>query len=74
MQSETPSSPSSTTKKPGYRTKTLGVEVVLNREGWHINVSLNKVPYKSIGPFEEEMTLPRALQYLATTLQLTGEI
>lgn len=72
MQSEQRSNPSS--KKPGWRSKTVGVEVVYNRSGWFVNVSLNKVPYKSLGPFEGEMTLPRALQFIATTLTLEGEI
>lgn len=55
------------------RSKTVGVEVVRNREGWHINVSLNKVPYEHYGPYQERVTLAQALQFIATTIQLEGE-
>lgn len=73
MQSEKPSNRISKSQET-KRSDTIGVEVVRNRAGWHINVSLNRRPHRHYGPFEEEMTLPQAFHFLATTMQLTGEI
>jgi hypothetical protein len=60
-------------KPTGYRSKVYGVEVVRNKEGWHINLSLDRTPYTHYGPFEEEMTIPRAMKYLSTMLVIEGE-
>lgn len=73
MQSENPLNRTSESQET-TRSDTIGVEVVRNRAGWHINVSRNRRPYRHYGPFEEEITLPRAFHFLATTIQLTGEI
>lgn len=64
-----PSSPTVQTE----RSKTVGVEVVRNKAGWHINMSLDKVPYEHYGPYQERVTLAQALQFIATTIQLEGE-
>ena len=56
------------------RSPVLGVEVVRNKEGWHINVSINNVPYEHYGPYKEEITFPQALHLLSTTFQLEGKL
>lgn len=52
------------------RTDTVGVQVVRNQQGWHVNVSINKVPNRNYGPFKEPITLTEAMVYVSTLLKL----
>jgi hypothetical protein len=46
------------------------VQVVRNQRGWHVNVSINKVPHTSYGPFSEAITLTEAMVYVAGLIKL----
>ena len=72
MPSEKRSKASSKHPAVAERSSTVGVQVVHNRTGWHINVSLDGTPWQHLGPYEERVTLPQALQLIATTIQLEG--
>jgi hypothetical protein len=72
MRSEQQSKNTSSHPKVAERSPIVGVEVVHNRTGWHINVSLNQQPWQHFGPYEEKLTLPQAMQFVATTIQLEG--
>jgi len=52
------------------RSNTVGVQVVRNQQGWHVNVSINKVPNTHYGPFKEPITLTEALVYVSTLIKL----
>ena len=52
------------------RSNTVGVQVVRNQRGWHVNVSINKVPNTSYGPFKEPITLTEALVYVSALIKL----
>ena len=52
------------------RTDTVGVQVVRNQQGWHVNVSINKVPHTHYGPFEQAITLTEAMVYVSTLIKL----
>jgi hypothetical protein len=52
------------------RSNTVGVQVVRNQQGWHVNVSINKVPNTSYGPFKEPITLTEALVYVSALIKL----
>jgi hypothetical protein len=56
------------------RSNTVGVQVVRNKTGWHVNVSIDKTPYNHYGPFSEAITLTEAMVYVASLLNLEGEI
>lgn len=55
-----------------YRSPIVAISVVSNKHGWYINVVVNQVPYTTLGPYEEEMTLPEALQLVAVDAKLNG--
>jgi hypothetical protein len=46
------------------------VQVVRNQQGWHVNVSINKVPNTHYGPFKEPITLSEAMVYVSTLIKL----
>lgn len=77
MQSENPS-PNSLAIHPIRRNEkfrversdTIGVQVVCNKQGWHVNVSINKAPSRHYGPFDEPLTLSEAMVYVSTILKL----
>jgi hypothetical protein len=46
------------------------VQVVRNQQGWHVNVSINKVPHTHYGPFDQAITLTEALVYVSTLIKL----
>ena len=52
------------------RSNTVGVQVVRNQQGWHVNVSINKVPHTHYGPFQEPITLTEAMVYVSTLIKL----
>jgi hypothetical protein len=52
------------------RSNTVGVQVVRNQQGWHVNVSINKVPNRHYGPFKEPITLTEAMVYVSTLIKL----
>lgn len=52
------------------RSDTIGVQVVRNQHGWHVNVSINKVPNTHYGPFKEPITLSEAMVYVSTLIKL----
>jgi hypothetical protein len=52
------------------RSDTVGVQVVRNQQGWHVNVSINKVPHTHHGPFQEPITLTEAMVYVSTLIKL----
>lgn len=52
------------------RSNTIGVQVVRNQQGWHVNVSINKVPHTHYGPFKEPITLTEAMVYVSTLIKL----
>ena len=52
------------------RSNTVGVQVVRNQQGWHVNVSINKVPHTHYGPFKESITLTEAMVYVSTLIKL----
>lgn len=52
------------------RSNTVGVQVVRNQQGWHVNVSINKVPHTHYGPFSEAITLTEAMVYVAGLIKL----
>jgi hypothetical protein len=52
------------------RSNTVGVQVVRNQRGWHVNVSINKVPHTHYGPFDEAITLTEAMVYVASLIKL----
>lgn len=52
------------------RSDTIGVQVVRNQQGWHVNVSINKVPNTHYGPFKEPITLSEAMVYVSTLIKL----
>ena len=52
------------------RSNTVGVQVVRNQQGWHVNVSINKVPHTHYGPFKEPITLTEAMVYVSTLIKL----
>ena len=52
------------------RSNTVGVQVVRNQQGWHVNVSINKVPNTHYGPFKEPITLTEALVYVSALIKL----
>ena len=52
------------------RSNTVGVQVVRNNQGWHVNVSINKVPNTHYGPFDEPITLTEAMVYVASLIKL----
>jgi hypothetical protein len=52
------------------RSDTVGVQVVRNQQGWHVNVSINKVPNRHYGPFQEPITLTEAMVYVSTLIKL----
>lgn len=52
------------------RSNTVGVQVVRNQQGWHVNVSINKVPNTHYGPFKEPITLTEAMVYVSTLIKL----
>lgn len=52
------------------RSDTIGVQVVRNQQGWHVNVSINKVPNRHYGPFTEPLTLSEAMVYVSTIIKL----
>jgi hypothetical protein len=52
------------------RSDTVGVQVVRNQRGWYVNVSINKTPHSSYGPFEEPITLTEAMVYVSSILKL----
>ena len=64
MPSETPSKSTST------RSETVGVNVVRNKAGWHINYFRNGLPAASYGPFTEPVSLSEGLIYVAAILKL----
>jgi hypothetical protein len=43
---------------------------VHNKQGWHVNVSINKVPNRSYGPFKEPITLTEAMVYVSTLIKI----
>lgn len=54
------------------RSNTVGVQVVRNQKGWHVNVSIDKVPHTHYGPFDEAITLAEAMVYVASVIKLEG--
>lgn len=54
------------------RSNTVGVQVVHNQKGWHVNVSIDKVPHTHYGPFDEAITLAEAMVYVASVIKLEG--
>lgn len=56
------------------RSNTVGVQVVRNQQGWHVNVSINKVPNTHYGPFKEPITLTEAMVYVASLIKLEERI
>ncbi len=54
------------------RSNTVGVQVVRNQQGWHVNVSIDKVPHTHYGPFDEAITLAEAMVYVASVIKLEG--
>jgi hypothetical protein len=46
------------------------VQVVRNQQSWHVNVSINKVPNTSYGPFKEPITLTEAMVYVSALIKL----
>lgn len=52
------------------RSNTVGVQVVRNQQGWHVNVSINKVPHTHYGPFKEPITFAEARVYVSTLIKL----
>lgn len=77
MQSENPSANSSANhpiqkseRVRVERSDTIGVQVVRNQQGWHVNVSINKVPNRHYGPFNEPLTLSEAMVYVSTIIKL----
>lgn len=52
------------------RSNTVGVQVVRNKNGWHVNVSINKAPHTHYGPFDEAITLTEAMVYVAGLIKL----
>lgn len=66
-----PSRPTSpATQNRVIRTKTLGVEIVQNRNGWFIGTSWSGVPSKTLGPFEGPLSFPEALALVIVDMQL----
>ena len=72
MPSANQSKTSSSHPRVAERSPIVGVEVVHNKDGWHVNVSLNHKIWQHFGPYEEKLTLPQAMQFVATTIQLEG--
>lgn len=73
MPSENQSATSSKKKTEPFRAErsdTVGVQVVRNQQGWHVNVSINRVPNKSYGPFKEPISLTEAMVYVSTLIKL----
>lgn len=52
------------------RTDTVGINVVRNKTGWHINHFSNGMPAASYGPFPEPVSLSEALIYVAAIIKL----
>jgi hypothetical protein len=52
------------------RTNTVGVQVVRNQQGWHVNVSINRSPHTHYGPFKEPITLTEAMVYVSALIKL----
>ena len=52
------------------RSNTVGVQVVRNQQGWHVNVSINKVPNTHYGPFKDPLPLTEAMVYVASLIKL----
>lgn len=47
------------------RSPVLSIEVVVNRSGTHINVGRNNMPLYSLGPYDFELDLFQAMEYVA---------
>ena len=52
------------------RSEVVGVNVVSNKAGWHINRFHNGSPAASYGPFPEPVSLSEALTYVAAIIKL----
>ena len=52
------------------RSNTVGVQVVRNQQGWHVNGSINRRPQTHYGPFKEPRTLTEAMVYVSTLIKL----
>lgn len=52
------------------RSDIVGVQVVRNQQGWHVNVSINRIPHTHYGPFKEPITLTEAMVYVSTLIKL----
>lgn len=53
-----------------WRSPTLGVNVVVNHRGTFVQEYWDGVPSRSHGPFEQPMSLPEALHFVATNLTI----
>jgi hypothetical protein len=53
-----------------YRSPEISISVVQNKRGWHVNVRFDYSPWKTLGPYEHEITLPEALQLVAVEMKL----
>ena len=47
-----------------------GIEVVNNKRGCFINVFVGGLPSRSLGPFDEPLTMPQALLHVGTIYSL----
>lgn len=52
------------------RSKTLGVEIVENRNGWFVNTTWDGVPSKSLGPLDGPLSFPEALALVIADMRL----
>ena len=53
-----------------WRSPSLAVEVVRNRNDWYINEFINGAPAVSHGPLEGPISLAQALTYVAMTMKM----
>ena len=68
--SETPSDPSSKLTVRATRTATHAIDVVHNRKGWYINLTINGSPARCFGPLDGPITINQAFIYVGTMLAL----
>ena len=68
--SETPSEPSSKLRLKEVRTAPHTIDVVHNRNGWYINLTVNGMPARCFGPLDGPITIQQAFIYVGTMLAI----
>ena len=68
--SERPSDSSSKLKVKATRTAPHTIDVVHNRNGWYINLTVNGMPARCFGPLDGPITIQQAFIYVGTMLAI----